>query len=124
MMRPLLTLVALAACFPAAHSTEVDSCSTAKSSKRSCLTIQGQLQFWNGWPPALRIEAKNKRRVFGLHYPDDQPLPPALQALFESHTYAADGTFVICPLGGATTVPYDKRPIEIACLKSMDLPSR
>jgi hypothetical protein len=122
MIRPIMALITTMACCSPAAGAEVEACVPPESAKGTCHAIRGELQFWQGWPPHLRIETSDKKLVFGLNYSDEKSLPAPLQALVNSGVNKIKGAFVVCLLGGKTSVPYDKRSIEFACLKSMDVP--
>lgn len=117
-----MALVTTMACCSPVAGAKVEACIPSESAKETCHAIRGELQFWQGWPPHLRIETSDKKRVFGLSYSDEKSLPVPLQALVDSGANNIKGSFVVCLLGGKTSVPYDKRNIEFACLKSMDVP--
>ena len=117
-----MSLIATMACCSLAVGADVESCVPPGSAKNTCHAIRGELQFWQGWPPHLRIETTDKKHVFGLNYSDEKLLPAPLRALVDAGANNIKGAFVVCLLGGKTNVPYDKRSIEFACLKSMDVP--
>ena len=102
----------------ATASNYSDQC--AALAHAQCFIVAGERQVWNGWPPNLRIESSDKERVFGLPYSDDDALPKPIQAVVESTSQRAVGKFLLCPLGARMSVPYDDRPIEVVCFRSME----
>lgn len=96
----------MACCSPVAGA-EVEVCVLPEAVKGTCHAIRGELQFWQGWPPHLRIETSDKKHVFGFNYSDEKPLPVPLQALVDSGINKIEGAFVVCPLGEKASVPYD-----------------
>jgi len=80
-----------------------------------CHAVEGEIQLWNGWPPWVRIESKDKGHVFGIEVDDATGKSKAMpESLFEEllTNGSLTGTFCIEMTGEETTVPYDKRPIK------------
>jgi hypothetical protein len=80
-----------------------------------CQTIEGEIQVWNGWPPWIRIESKDKKHVFGIETNDEVSksdfMPESLlKALYKKPTLT--GTFCVTLTGSRTTVPHDDRVIK------------
>jgi hypothetical protein len=80
-----------------------------------CQNIEGQIQTWNGWPPWIRIESRDKKSVFGIETNEkgtksDFIPSPLLEKLYTQHSL--DGTFCIKLTGKQTNVPYDDRVIK------------
>ena len=80
-----------------------------------CQNIEGQIQLWNGWPPWIRIESSDKKRVFGIDTNEEVTksdfIPSDLLNKLLTHA-SLEGTFCIKLTGGQTTVPYDDRVIN------------
>lgn len=87
----------------------------AQAFAADCKTIEGEIHFWNGWPPAVRIESKDKKHVFGIETNDEVTqsdyMPESLLKLLQENG-AMTGSFCVKLTGSETTVPYDKRKIK------------
>lgn len=88
----------------------------AEDAAPRCRAVEGELQLWNGWPPAYRIHASNGE-VYGLETPDSgDELPDALKAALAGRDGPIRGTFMVCPTGTNTSVPYDRKQSHLVRL--------
>jgi hypothetical protein len=103
----------------------VPSLGYAEDEVPSCSLVTGELSIWNGWPPPIRIVGPDGV-VYGVPEPEnDQPLAPEeLLTLLRNGKTPVSGSFTLCPLGGTTTVPYDKRPIVLVSILDFDIVSK
>jgi len=84
-------------------------------SAEECQTIEGEIQLWQGWPPWIRIESRDKKSVFGINtdaeVTESDFMPKALMKQLYTNP-SLTGTFCIELTGDKTTVPYDDRVIK------------
>jgi hypothetical protein len=100
----------------------------APSKPNKCITIQGTLSYWNGWPPYWRIETFDHKNVFGLesafdgdNVPKDRSpenLKQEIDKGIKNNILQFDGKFVFCLTSKVAKVPYDKRPIKLGWIKA------
>jgi len=91
------------------------TCETSPLVKGECFKVVGSLYTFNGWPPSLRIELKDKR-LFGVGPNENELIPEKIREVLPTRI---DGEFELCPFGYSTSVPYDERKIEMVCIKSV-----
>jgi hypothetical protein len=91
------------------------SCKISPLVKGKCFTIVGTLHFYNGWPPFLRIESKNEM-LYGVGPVENELIPKSIRKVFPNEI---EGQFEFCPFGETTSVPYEKRKIEMGCIESV-----
>ena len=89
-----------------------------------CQNVEGQIQIWNGWPPWIRIESKDKKSVFGIETDEAVTksvfMPASLLQKLQTNG-SLDGTFCIMPTGAQTSVPYYERAIKYVKVVSYKL---
>jgi hypothetical protein len=95
----------------------VSKCLEPGAITHRCISIDGNLHVWNGWPPNLRITATDGR-VFGLGYDDSDDLsalPAVIRKLVSTNGQQVDGRFKICLLERVSRVPDEERELQWAC---------
>lgn len=90
-----------------------DRCEDGVLVQGPCLTIQGEMSVWNGWPPYLRIESGG--RVYGVGPVENEIFPAAWTTFMPT---AVRGDFRVCPLGTESNAPYLVKPIALYCIES------
>jgi hypothetical protein len=108
----ILTVVFICSNIKAKENT----CVNSPLRKGECFLIEGNLLTYNGWPPALRIEDKSSKRIFGVGPVDNEIAPDYVLKVLPTKI---EGTFYLCPFNETTSVPYDKREIEMVCIQSV-----
>lgn len=84
--------------------------------KGECFEAEGLLKFYNGWPPYMRIETKNKDIIYGVGPVENEYIPASIKSVMPS---TIEGKFELCPFNETTSVPYDDRIIKMVCIKSV-----
>lgn len=90
-------------------------CETSPLVKGKCFTVYGTLYSYDGWPPYLRIESKDKK-LYGVGPPENELIPQSIQQVLPTKI---EGEFEVCPFDETTLVPYEEREIEMVCIKSV-----
>ena len=99
-----------------AVSEECPECEQSDLVRGSCFRVAGELQFYNGWPPFLRIEPEHRDTVYGVGPVENELVPVSVRAVMPT---MIEGNFELCPFNESTSVPYDDRVIQMVCIKSV-----
>lgn len=94
-------------------------CELSPAVQGPCIVVKGTLKWWHSWSPFLRIEADD--RIYGIWPPEHENAPKVIRDL---RPYGTRGSYLLCPLGQVTNVPYDPRPIELYCLEKATIKER
>jgi hypothetical protein len=91
------------------------NCENSTLVKGKCFVVSGKLYSYNGWPPFLRIESKDKK-LYGVGPVESELIPAEVRSVLPTEI---EGRFELCPFRETTSVPYEKRKIHMVCIKSV-----
>ena len=116
-MQIIKIIIYLAVLFSLASTGVAEECTECVQSdlvKGKCFEVKGEIYIYNGFPPNMRIETKDK--IYGVGPIENEFVPASVRAVMPT---SIEGTFVLCPFNQTITLPNDDVIIEMVCIKSV-----